>query len=441
MIVQNQNRQRVQMDIQERPANSGGQVAVFQPPRLPWHDAIQERFGVDRAGWSVLVDSIFPSARSSTAIALALSYCKARNLDIFKRPVHIVPMWSSAAGRMVETVWPGIAELRTTAFRTQNYAGMEAAEFGPIIEHTFKGTAKRGTNKGESREITLQFPEWCRITVLRDLNGKERRFVGPKVLWEEAYAKWADTEVPNDMWAKRSDGQLEKCAEAAALRRAFPEEIGNELTAEEMAGQRLLDDQAVRDVSPPAPPQTSRPTKPPTPPKPDAVAAAPEDATEPPEPPEPPPGHPALDDGVSYVEEIGMLERGDDLVMDIVNEPQASPPVSPKPTPAAAAAPTPPRPPNPATKPANSQGPSQAAAATAKAKPTTRRRGKTGADESWLLACKMAYEAAETMEALSDAQKQVAAPQTMNVSEEAWEEQKQLALKHLHRITMGERTA
>ena len=43
------------------------------------------------------------------------------------------------------------------------------------------------------------------------------------------------------MWANRPVGQLEKCAEAGALRRAFPEEIGNELTAEEMAGQRTID--------------------------------------------------------------------------------------------------------------------------------------------------------------------------------------------------------
>src|SRR6185369_500402 len=41
------------------------------------------------------------------------------------------------------------------------------------------------------------------------------------------------------MWQERPEGQLEKCAEAAALRRAFPEEIGNELTAEEMTGKSV----------------------------------------------------------------------------------------------------------------------------------------------------------------------------------------------------------
>jgi hypothetical protein len=74
-----------------------------------------------------------------------------------------------------------------------------------------------------------------------ELTGKERRFVGPKVYWFEAYGKWADTDVPNEMWSNRPVGQLEKCAEAGALRHAFPEEIGNALTAEEMEGQHTLD--------------------------------------------------------------------------------------------------------------------------------------------------------------------------------------------------------
>src|ERR1700738_5225309 len=153
-------------------------------------------------------------------------------------------MWSSVAGKMIETVWPGISELRTTAFRTGQYAGMPAPDFGPTIERTFKSKAGRGKSKGEERSLTLQFPEWCRVTITRELTRKERSFVGPKVYWVEAYAKWADTDVPNEMWSNRPVGQLEKCAEAGALRRAFPEEIGNALTAEEMEGPHPRDGRA-----------------------------------------------------------------------------------------------------------------------------------------------------------------------------------------------------
>jgi hypothetical protein len=149
---------------------------------------VEERFGIDRAGWKALVEAIYPNAEKADAIVMALSYCRARNLDPFKRPVHIVPMWSSVAGKMIETVWPGISELRTTAFRTGQYAGMSEPDFGAMIERTFKGKAGRGKSRGQERSITLLFPEWCRVTITRELNGKERSFVGPKVYWLEAYA-------------------------------------------------------------------------------------------------------------------------------------------------------------------------------------------------------------------------------------------------------------
>ncbi len=240
----------------EHEANgNGGAVAVLSPPRLPYHPAIQDRFGVDKAGWKALTEAIFPTAKSTDSIVMALSYCRARNLDPFKRPVHIVPMWDSKKNAYVETIWPGIAELRTTAFRTGQYAGCDETEFGPMVERTFKGIVGRGDKRHEA-VVTVRFPEWARVTVYRDLNGQRCKYVGPKVLWLESYATIGNTDVPNEMWSERPEGQLEKCAEAAALRKAFPEEIGNMLTAEEMAGRRLIVD---HDASVPSSNGTAKP--------------------------------------------------------------------------------------------------------------------------------------------------------------------------------------
>ena len=133
-----------------KPAMNKGQLVALKPPRLPYHEAVEQRFGIDRAGWKALVEAIYPNAETADAIIMALSYCRARNLDPFKRPVHIVPMWSSVAGKMIETVWPGISELRTTAFRTGQYAGISEPDFGPMVERTFKGTAGRGKSNPTS---------------------------------------------------------------------------------------------------------------------------------------------------------------------------------------------------------------------------------------------------------------------------------------------------
>ena len=188
-------------------ATRGAQTAAVALPRGRGRTVRHRPRRLEGAGGGDL-----PNAETADAIIMALSYCGARNLDPFKRPVHIVPMWSSVAGKMIETVWPGISELRTTAFRTGQYAGMPAPDFGPTIERTFKGKVGRGKSKGQERSLTLQFPQWCRITITRELTGKERSFVGPKVYWVEAYAKWADTEVPNEMWANRPVGRRGRSA-------------------------------------------------------------------------------------------------------------------------------------------------------------------------------------------------------------------------------------
>lgn len=211
-------------------------IAVFSAPRLPYHPVMEERFGVSRGAWKALVEAVYPNAKSVDSIAMALAYCQARKLDPFKRPVHIVPIYDSATKSYVDTVWPGISELRTTALRTKQYAGCDEVEFGPAIEEHFVWTDKY---KGE-QSATVVYPEWARMTVFRLVNGVKTAVVGPKAFWKETYATIGyGGSAPNDMWRKRPYGQIEKCAEAGALRRAFPEEIGDEPTAEEMEGSTV----------------------------------------------------------------------------------------------------------------------------------------------------------------------------------------------------------
>ena len=224
---------------------------ALQPSRLPIAPAIAKEYDLSPASWRVLVEQTFPAAKTVEAVLMALAYCHARKLDIFKRPVHIVPMWSPQKGDYIETVWEGIASIRTTASRTGEYAGIDAVEFGPVVEHTFKGEAyDYKAKRMEPIQKDVVFPEWASVVVYRIIKGVKCAFHA-KVHWREMYATMGKSGVPNEMWTKRPFGQIDKCVEAAALRKAFPEELGNTYISDEMEG-RTIDAEAgpVAEVKP-----------------------------------------------------------------------------------------------------------------------------------------------------------------------------------------------
>lgn len=249
------------------------EVAIVSRPRLPYHPAIEDRFGIDRSLWKALVEAIYPTAKSTDGVILALSYCKARGLDPMKKPVHIVPMWSTELKKMVETVWPGINEHRITAWRTGRYAGNDACEFGGGIEDHWQHTDRDGASK----DIKVFHPEWAQMTVYVLLQGQRIACVGPKIYWGEVYSTIGKSQTPNDRWQRAPIQMLEKCAEAAALRRAFPEEL-SEPTAEEMEGKEL-EGAMMKYMDPPGvvPPRPTR-AAPPPPPLRDLPEAVTEDA-------------------------------------------------------------------------------------------------------------------------------------------------------------------
>lgn len=175
----------------------------------------------------VLQNSLYPGAAVGS-VQMVLNYCAAAGLDPMQKPVHIVPIWDSKIGGMRDVVMPGIGLYRTQAARSGNYAGVSEAEYGPDV-----------TEKIGGFEIT--YPVWCKVSVKRLLpNGQIAEFSATE-RWKENYAIKGGKEksvAPNAMWAKRPYAQLAKCAEAQALRKAFPE-FGSAATADEMEGKEI----------------------------------------------------------------------------------------------------------------------------------------------------------------------------------------------------------
>lgn len=183
----------------------------------------------------VLQNSLYPGAQIGS-VQMVLGYCQAAGLDPMQKPVHIVPMWDAKTRTMRDVIMPGVNLYRTQASRTGKFAGMSEPEYGPMLEETLGG-------------VTIKYPEWCRVSVEKLLdNGTVARFTAIEY-WIENYAMKGGQEksiAPNAMWQKRPRGQIAKCAEAQALRKAFPE-VGSAPTAEEMEGKAM---QAEIDITP-----------------------------------------------------------------------------------------------------------------------------------------------------------------------------------------------
>ena len=219
----------------------------------------------------VLVNSLYPGAKRESA-ALVLAYCRAAGLDPMQKPVHIVPMrvktgmkdrWGNDEYAFRDTIMPGIGLYRVQAARTGQYAGQDEPRFGEVKVLTFdraKVTWETGADGKRKKHETwqaveLEYPEWAAVTVYRLVGGFKVPFTAVE-RWTENYATAGrDSDAPNEMWSRRVYGQLVKCAEAQALRKAFPE-VGSQPTAEEVEGR--LEPGDYIDAEPPAPPSEPR---------------------------------------------------------------------------------------------------------------------------------------------------------------------------------------
>ena len=202
-------------------------VVEVKEPQLP---APVARRGITEPQWRTLANNLYPGA-DSNSVLMVWDYCVARKLDPLKKPCHIVPMRvkDSKSGDYVwrDVVMPGIYEYRTTATRTGFYLGHTKPQYGPIVEH-----------------LGVKAPEWCDFTVYRwNPEAKMRAEFPVQIKFAECAATTKDKKTGelyvNDRWSKAPQQMLTKCAEAAALREAFPDELGGTHTADEMIGQQL----------------------------------------------------------------------------------------------------------------------------------------------------------------------------------------------------------
>lgn len=155
----------------------------------------------------IILDTVLSGASKEEAGVL-LAVAKARNLNPLLGEIHFVKRWDSAKGREVWAFQVSIDGLRVIAERTGEYDGQDEPE--EVIENGKVAAVK--------------------VRVYR--KNVSRPFVGVARMAEFAQKKKDGTATK--FWATMPTHMLAKCAEALALRKAFPQQMAGLYTGEEM---------------------------------------------------------------------------------------------------------------------------------------------------------------------------------------------------------------
>lgn len=203
--------------LEEKKTSLKNMVSQFAPDGidpLVFYDLVNKQImGTDAKG----------NPRPLEDMLFYLNVAKKVGLDPSLRQIYPVYRWDSRQGKDRMIIQTGIDGFRLVAQRSNQYGGQDDAVFS--VEEVYD-------------PITGETQKQLKATVtVYKIVGSTRMPVTASVRWNE-YAQKGKDGKHIGMWATMPYNQLAKCAEALALRKAFPQDLSGVYISEEMDKER-----------------------------------------------------------------------------------------------------------------------------------------------------------------------------------------------------------
>lgn len=187
---------------------------------------VQNRLDFTPEQVALIKSQIAPKA-TDDELKLFLYQARRTGLDPLARQIYAIHRWSGMHKREVMNIQTSIDGFRVIAERSGDYAGQDE----PVFIH-------------DDKEL------YCKVTVYR-FRGELRYPAAVGV------AYWSEYNAGGPMWGKMPHTMLSKCAEAVALRKAYPQDLSGLYTSEEMSqADNVVTVDAVTDDAVTAPKKT-----------------------------------------------------------------------------------------------------------------------------------------------------------------------------------------